>query len=76
MWDSRNKAVHGKDQQEIITKKLQLLRQETKDIISDLPLLGASDLHLLQSQDVDKKKGRQLHQLLRVIRTATRKEAL
>ena len=57
-------------------KKLQQLQPETKDIISDPPPLGASDRHLLQLQDVDKKKGRQLHRLLQAICAATKKEEL
>ena len=61
IWDHRNKVVHGKDQQEIISKKLPLLRCEVKEVIWNPPALGAGNRHLLLIENIDEKREQNLH---------------
>ena len=59
-----------------MTKKLRLLRREVKNMVNDPPALGASDRHLLQLGNIDKKRGQQLHHWLRAFLAAAKKEVL
>lgn len=76
LWNHRNKVVHGKDKNEVVTNRLTKMRREAERLIQDAPVLGAADRHLLQVRDINSKSGHFLRHWLRAVRSASRIETL
>ena len=76
VWEHRNRVIHGKAEVEIKQKQLKKLQLQVKEILRLPPALGASDRHLLELCDVNRRCGAYLHHWVWAVRAAVTQETI